>query len=263
MKIETEKGSISFRCLAAGQLAQKAGWVHPHGGSGIFEIIYMLQGQLTIQEGLSPYKVEPGEVLVLSSDLPRFGMNPIDEKISFYWADFELSDPEALGLLVSCKVKAENKKLETLFRQLLQFKELDEYPDETADLAALLLLSETAVLQKSAAVQCPKLLQEITQWIRENICEPITATEVGSHFNYNPDYLTALFKEYFEIGLKEYINLQKIRKAQEYLRTTDCPVKEIAAMLGFSSANKFIKYFTYHEGQSPAKYRAWYFGQKM
>ena len=263
MKIETQRGSFTFRCLSAGQFVGKEGWVHPHGKAGTFEIIYMLQGELSMQEGLSPYKAGPGEVLVLSADLPRFGMTPSDKKISFYWADFETSDPDALGLQVSCKIKTENGTLETLFRQLLMFKGRGDYPEEAADYAAMLLLSETAMVQKNAALRCPKVLRDITEWIRLNICSPITAAEVGSRFNYNPDYLTALFKEYFGIGLKEYINEQKLKKAEEYLRTTDCPIKEIAAMLGFSSANKFIKYFSYHKGVSPARYRQGYYNQKM
>ena len=95
--------------------------------------------------------------------------------------------------------------------------------------------------------------------MRRNIKNPITAADVGREFGYNPDYLTALFKENFGMGLKEYINAHKLRKAEEYLKGTDCPVKEIAAMLGFASANQFIKYFTYHEGVSPSRYRTAYF----
>ncbi len=263
MKIETQHGNFSFHCLAAGQFVGKEGWIHPHGGPGTYEIIYMLQGQLSMQEGLAPYIAMPGEVLTLSADLPRFGMTPSNKKLSFYWADIEIDDPDVLGLQVSCKVKTENGLLETLFKQLLMFKGRDDYPEEAADYAAMLLLSETAMVQKNAAVRCPKVLRDITEWIRANICSPITATEVGSRFSYNPDYLTALFKEYFGIGLKEYINTQKLKKAEEYLKATDCPVKEIAAILGFDSANKFIKYFTYHKGTSPARYRQGYYNQKM
>ena len=260
MDIKTTGSGFSFHCLSAGYFVGKAGWIYPRE-TGSFKLIYMLHGELNIQEGLSPYHLQPGDLLLLSSALPRFGMTPSDKKVSFYWAEFELTDPDALGLQVSCKVKPENKQISSLFRHLLQVK--DGYPEEAAEFAALLLLSETAAVQRSAAVRCPRILQEITEWIRKNINTPITAADVGKQFSYNPDYLTSLFKEYFGFGLKEYINDLKLKKADEYLKTTDCSIKEIAAMLGFAGANQFIKYFSYHRDISPERYRQRYYNQKM
>lgn len=256
MRIETEKGSFTFHCLSAGYFIGSKGWAYPRDKSGSYRLIYMLRGEMTLQEGLSAYQLVPGDLLLLSDDLSRSGMTPSGEKISFYWADFVLSDPDPFGLTVSCKVRPENDRALILFKQLLAMKE--NYPEEAGDYAAMLLAVETAAVQKSTMVRSPKILREITEWIRRQITTPITAADVGRQFSYNPDYLTYLFKEYFGIGLKEYINEQKIKKAEEYLKTTDSPVKEIAALLGFKNANQFIKYFTYHEGVSPAHYRGQY-----
>lgn len=263
MRIETERGNFSFRCLMAGQFVGGKGWTHPSNQPGHYEVIYMLEGELSIQEGLSAYILSPGDLLVLSSDLPRFGMLPSGKKLSFYWMEFETDSTDILGIQVSCKVGSESRQLPHLFQQLLLIRDREEYPAGSVDYAALLLLSEIAADQAAAATSAPKIVQEIAAWVRRNIKNPITAADVGKEFGYNPDYLTALFKENFGIGLKEYINLHKLRKAKEYLKATDCPVKEIAAMLGFGSANQFIKYFTYHEGVSPSRYRSAYFHQKM
>lgn len=261
MDIKTGNGTFSFRCLSAGYFVGKAGWIYPRDHGGSFKLIYMLHGELNIQEGLSPFHLQPGDLLLLSSALPRFGMAPTDKKVSFYWTEFELSDPDALDLQVSCKVSTENRQISNLFGHLLLMKE--SYPEDAVNFAALLLMSETAAVQRNAAVRCPRVLQNITEWIRKNINTPLTAAEVGEHFSYNADYLTSLFKEYFGIGLKEYINDLKLKKAEEYLKTTDCPIKEIAAILGFASANQFIKYFSYHRGISPQRYRQRYYNQKM
>ena len=109
MDIKTGNGTFSFRCLSAGYFVGKAGWVYPRDHAGSFKLIYMLHGELNIQEGLSPFHLQPGDLLLLSSALPRFGMAPTDKKVSFYWTEFELSDPDALGLQVSCKVSTENR----------------------------------------------------------------------------------------------------------------------------------------------------------
>ena len=57
------------------------------------------------------------------------------------------------------------------------------------------------------------------------------------------------------MGLKEYINAHKLRKAEEYLKGTDCPVKEIAAMAGFRNLSYFTRQFRKVFIQPPAAYR--------
>lgn len=262
MLITTDQGSFSFHCLSSGQFVGKEGWIHPRRRLDSYEILYMVQGQAMIQEELTPFALEPGDVLVLSPDLLHFGFAPSDKKVSFYWMHFTVDKPELLGLIPSCKVHSDNGMLSELFKQLQRLRNDKDYPAQAADLAALLAVTETAVLQRSAAVRHKKILRDITEWVRINICSPITAAQVGENFGYNSDYLTALFKENFGVGLKEYINEQKMKRAEEYLLTTDAPIKEIAAMLGFHDANSFIKYFTYHQKISPAKFRNQYYSSR-
>ena len=263
MRIETERGSFSFHCLRAGQFIGGRGWTHPPALPGRYEAIYMLKGELSLQEGLSAYILSAGDLLILSADLPRFGMLPSGKKLSFYWMEFETDAPEMLDLKISCKAPAEGGRLTGLFQSLILISGREEYPAGAAEYAALSLLSEIAAAQKAAATDAPKIVQEIAAWVRANIKTPVTAASVGRQFGYNADYLTSLFKDYFGIGLKEYINACKLRAAEEYLKTTDCPVKEIAALLGFRDANQFIKYFIYHRNISPTHYRTAYFEQKM
>lgn len=259
MLITTDQGSFTFHCLSSGQFVGKEGWIHPRRQLDAYEILYMVQGDVQIQEGLTPYHLEKGDVLVLSPEMIHFGLTPSDKKVSFFWMHFTTDKPDLLGLTSSCQVRAENEMLPTLFRQLLHLCNDKDYPAEAVDMAAMLVVTETAVLQRTAAVRHKKILRDITEWIRVNVCSPITAAQVGSTFGYNSDYLTALFKENFGIGLKEYINEQKMKRAEEILLTTDAPIKEISSMLGFGDPNRFIKYFTYHQGISPAKYRNQYY----
>ena len=114
MRIETERGAFSFRCLMAGQFVGGKGWTHPRSSPGHYEVIYMLEGELSLQEGLSAYILSPGDTLVLSADLPRFGMLPSGKKLSFYWMEFETDAPEMLGVRASCKARCETRELAAL-----------------------------------------------------------------------------------------------------------------------------------------------------
>ena len=49
MRIETERGAFSFRCLMAGQFVGGKGWTHPRSSPGHYEVIYMLEGWLSLQ----------------------------------------------------------------------------------------------------------------------------------------------------------------------------------------------------------------------
>lgn len=256
MRITTDEGSsFSFQCLSAGQIVSKTGWSCPRRRLESSELIYMLQGETAIQEELTPFLLEKGDVLVLAPGLLHFGLGAGEQPVSFFWMDFMLDDPSAVGLLTSCKVHAGNDVLTGLFRQLQRLQNDRDYPRQAADLNGLMILSETAALQRRSAVRCKKVLQDVTEWVQQNICSAITVIQVGAALGYNSDYLTALFKESFGIGLKEYITEQKLKRAEEYLLTTDLPIKEIAAAMGFHDANSFIKYFTYHRKISPAKFR--------
>ncbi len=263
MHITTDQGEFDFQCLASGQFVSREGYCHPRRQLDCYELLYMIQGETTIQEELTPFALQRGDLLMLSPGLTHFGLTPTEGKVSFYWMHFTTDKPDLLGLTPSCCVHTDNDRIATLFGQLMRLVNDKDYPRQSADLAALLVLTETAVLQQHAAVRHKKILRDITEWVRQHICTPITAAQVGETFGYNSDYLTALFKENFGMGLKEYINEQKLKRAEEYLLTTDAPIKEIAALMGFEDANRFIKYFTYHQQISPARFRSRYYSSQL
>ncbi|MCI8600690.1 MAG: AraC family transcriptional regulator [Oscillospiraceae bacterium] len=260
MLITTEEGgSFSFQCISAGQFAGKTGWSCPRRSLDSCELIYMLQGEAAIQEGLTLFPLEKGDVLVLAPGTTHFGLGASGRPVSFFWMDFMLDNLSALGLMTSCKVHAGNDALAELFRQLQRFQGDKDYPRQAADLCGLTILIETAAQQRRSAVRCRKVLQDATEWVQQNICSPITVIQVGKALGYNSDYLTALFKEGFGIGLKEYIIEQRLKRTEEYLLTTSLPIKKIAAVMGFHDSNSFIKYFTYHRKMSPSKFRSRYY----
>ena len=63
--------------------------------------------------------------------------------------------------------------------------------------------------------------------------------------------------------MKEYISSVRMKYAQNLLLTTNMSVKEISAQAEFENENHFIKFFKYHEGKSPSKFRNIYFNIHM
>ncbi len=64
-----------------------------------------------------------------------------------------------------------------------------------------------------------------------------------------------LFKRYIGLGVREYAKKKRLLMAAERLKTTDLPVKAIAAEFGYLSFPQFTRRFKEQFGLSPTEYR--------
>lgn len=96
---------------------------------------------------------------------------------------------------------------------------------------------------------------QISEYIRNNIKDGISLSNIANHFGYNSDYLGKYFKKNFGIGLKEHLYSQRLKLAKDLLLTTDTSIKQISKELGFHEENLFIKFFVYHEKITPTVFR--------
>ena len=70
-----------------------------------------------------------------------------------------------------------------------------------------------------------------------------------------PQYISNIFKRYKEENVKDYISKLRLERAKELLCTTELPVKEIAAQLGYAGEIGIIRLFKKYEGTTPGDYR--------
>ena len=99
------------------------------------------------------------------------------------------------------------------------------------------------------------LIQNIVDFCMFNRHKKITIKDISEIFHYNEEYITRLFKEYFNISLTEYIKQEKINHALSLLTRTNKNIKEIAAEVGFDSVDYFSKVFKSYMGLAPLQYR--------
>ena len=67
--------------------------------------------------------------------------------------------------------------------------------------------------------------------------------------------LYRIFDTELGIGVKNYINLQRLSMAEILLRTTDLQVAEISEQTGFSNQNYFCRAFKRKNHTTPVRYR--------
>ena len=99
------------------------------------------------------------------------------------------------------------------------------------------------------------LIKNIKAYVMRNLGFDIRMEEIAALFHYNPRYLGRLFKRETGLGLREFINRQRIEVAKERLRTTAHSVIEIAGEVGFENVTYFNRVFKQAEGRTPTQYR--------
>ena len=99
-------------------------------------------------------------------------------------------------------------------------------------------------------------MEQIVQYIQNHIERDVRRTEIAEEFYLNPDYLSRLFKKEMGVQLKDFIVAEKMKVAQNLLRTTALPVSMVAAKVGYTNFSHFSQVYKKMIGRSPAEDRA-------
>lgn len=125
--------------------------------------------------------------------------------------------------------------------------------------AKISTLFKDALLEIVRARQGGKELQtvmgQLQQFIDANLTRNITNRELGEAMGYNPNYLNRLVLGSTGMSLHRYVLQRRLTIATSLLVTTELPVSEIAANLGFHSASHFSGFFKKATGITPAQCR--------
>ena len=93
-------------------------------------------------------------------------------------------------------------------------------------------------------------LQELCRYISSHIYSHIALEELRCLTPYSEPYLLRLFRDQYGLPLRDYINREKIYKAQELLLRGNS-VTQVATELSFSSSQYFAVVFRRYAGTSP------------
>ena len=115
----------------------------------------------------------------------------------------------------------------------------------------LLKLSEAADENALPA----RMVEALDEYIRENVSDEISNTEIGAIFGYHPFYVSRVLKEKKGQTLHQYIISYRMKLARRMLELTDKTIAEIAEECGFTDASYFTKSFRTAYGITPKDYR--------
>ncbi|QHW32814.1 helix-turn-helix domain-containing protein [Paenibacillus rhizovicinus] len=254
---------------------------------GVFDLIVVSSGALFMGEAGEDIRIGAGQALVLRPDLHHYPTKPCEEATHFYWVHFQAHAPwtthdEHATLPFSSQQRSTERLRPGDFgRQydlrLPCFITLPDPQEVYADIEGLLALDARSDLTgswkqqtvfhnllfrlcgeaqqgrtDSAAIQ---LAERTASFLKANYRQTVTNELLRTELNYHPIYITRCMRAVFGRTPNEYVNEYRLEQAKLLLLTTDKPVADIAASVGFEDPAYFARRFAKGAAMSPSAYR--------
>ena len=100
-----------------------------------------------------------------------------------------------------------------------------------------------------------RAILDALNYIEEHYMEDFTIKELAGLSHMSPSNFRRKFRSCMHTAPAEYVNLVRIEKACELLKTTEDRVEEIALKTGFHTAGPFIRSFKKLTGYSPLQWK--------
>jgi AraC-like DNA-binding protein len=100
-----------------------------------------------------------------------------------------------------------------------------------------------------------RMVETLDEYIRDNVGEEISNTEIAAMFGYHPFYVSNVLKAAKGQTLRQYIISYRLKLAASMLAYSERSISEIADACGFTDASYFTKTFRQGFGETPKEYR--------
>lgn len=117
-----------------------------------------------------------------------------------------------------------------------------------------------ALIAKAAAARevgdrQPPLVAKVAAYVRANLDKPIKLRDIAGAVYLSQFHLSRTFKQLTGRSIVDFVQDQRLARAEELLAATDLTVTDIAGRVGFRDAAYFTTCFKNRHGLSPVQYR--------
>lgn len=247
-------------------------YITPHWHNSL-EVVYMLEGSMTITFEDTKVTIFPEEFVVVNSRVIhavkskknralvlQIPINVIEKYVRnidsfFFTVDMHPQDVDDI---------VELNKVRMLFRDM--YKVYNAQPDGYLlkfnsllyDIIFTLIQSYSyRVVGKQINKNNKYLyrLEEITTFLNEHYNERITISQAAGKFGYNPDYFSRFFKKYMGLTIIDYLYEIRINHVYKDLVDTNLNINEIFENHGCSNYRVAMKLFKSRYGCTPKEKR--------
>ncbi|SDC44909.1 AraC-type DNA-binding protein [Paenibacillus sp. UNCCL117] len=110
--------------------------------------------------------------------------------------------------------------------------------------------------QRSTNNRKEEIVTEAVHYIRKNLHNPILSVDsIADHTSVSVSYLRAVFREWMDCPISDFITNQRLDRVKELLLNTDLTVAEVAEQAGFQTKSHFFTTFKKVFGTTPIQFR--------
>lgn len=104
--------------------------------------------------------------------------------------------------------------------------------------------------------KAPNILEyQLKEYIAANLAQDLSIQHLCRHFYISRTKLYSIARDCFGMGISDYIRTERMKRARHLLLTTTDSVACVAAAVGISDTNYFIRSFKSAVGITPLQYR--------
>lgn len=221
------------------------------------ELLYVMEGEISITvDGIS-HTVTAGEVAVLFPYLPH--SYAASSNVTAISLMFEPSATAFDNTLLTQKPVCwwqDGRALQPLFERIVVVRKQKLIKTATGYLNAVLgELLEMLELEPRSKADRNHALQ-ILSYCAEHYTQDISVKSVADALYISQSYVSKIFSHKLHYSFPDYINTLRVHKAKILLRDTDRKILEIMMECGFRNQGNFNRVFRKATGLSPVEYRA-------
>jgi len=98
-------------------------------------------------------------------------------------------------------------------------------------------------------------LRRVSEYVQDNISEPISLADVATIASLETKYFSAYFLRHSGQPFSIWLANERVRAAQALLSSADLSLRRVALLVGFGSLRTFQRHFKRLTGMSARQYR--------
>ncbi len=250
----------------------EGGYVTPHWHNSL-EIVYMLEGSITVTFENKKVTVLPEEFIIINSrnvhgftsrknralvlQIPSAVFEKYVRNIDLYYFNVDMNPIDEI------EIKRLNK-LKKIFNDMYEVYDIQpegyllKFNSLLYDMLFILIHSYSSKLALKQIKRDNKYLErlkEITTFLHSYHDEQITIQQLAERFGYNLDYISRFFKKYMGLTVIDYLYEIRINYIYKDLIDTDLNINEIFENHGCSNYRVAMKFFKKRYGCTPKEKR--------
>lgn len=234
---------------------------HYHNSSA--EIYYLEKGECIYFIEDRAYHAIAGDIIIIPQGVihKTTYKAPYSRRLLTFDSELmpELSDEDYSSILYVYRNYSIQGEVKSIFKKIYsEYSNPDKYTDNVLNLLIhqLIYLLVRNENNADSTAYSTNFVAEASKYIMENYAEDITLFSVAEIVSVSGEHLSRTFKKDTGFGFNEYLNLVRLKKADEMLRLEpEKSISEIAISCGFNDSNYFSDKFKGAYGISPIKYR--------